>query len=481
MVVACFTTTACETNKSYTETAKTSKKEKTKPIVASPFSGVNVPYEKFTIEANTETTITTPSGSKIYISSASLTDTAGNLINEPVELNYREFMNPAEIMAAGIPMTFTDKQAAIKKPFQSAGMFELLAKTKSGRTVAINEKYPIKVDLATNINGNDYSNFYLNTTTGEWVYSGAEKKAENLKKIGLNKQLKKLKEITAFLGKDFFVLDGANLLDEYFNNDYDKIVPFIQNRKKTLPDNLLKYGIKSAEVYSYNMVRINRLEIAPEMVVWENVNHVAFPEWTETKRAEISSLGENMYEMTVSDGKKKPTIFKMRVRAIMSIKSLLKFSPDMWSKNYEETIKEIKEQENTLATLKDLYRTLEVNAFGIYNCDRFYNKPEVFNVKAKFILPRSEKGFKPDKIYYVSLRDKISIEYSLNDTVNLKFVPDPTVKIYTVLENNMLAVIENDALSQFKKEKDEDKFVSLQFVPKTKINSMDDLKKCMGI
>lgn len=479
--MVCFTTTACETKKSYTETVTAIKKIKIKPIVASPFTGVNVSYNKFTIESNTDATITTASGSKIYVSSASLTDTAGKPINEPVELSYREFMNPAEIMASGIPMTFTDKQAGIKKPFQSAGMFELLAETKSGKKVNINPKYPVRVDLASNNNGNDYSNFYLNKTTGEWVYSGEEKKAENLKKTSLNKQLKKLKEITPFLEKDFFVLDGFSLLDEYLNNDYDKISPFIKNRKKTFPDNIVKYGIKSAEVYSYNMVRINRLEIAPELVVWENVNHVEFPGWTETKRAEINNIEGNMYEISVNDGKKKPTIFKIRVRAIMTIKSLFKFSPDMWSKKYDETLKEIKEQENTLATLRDVYRTLEVNSFGIYNCDRFYNQPEVFNVKAKFILPKSEKGFIPDKIYYVSLRDKICIEYSLNDTVNLKLVPDPTVKLYTVLENNMLAVIENDALSQFKKEKDEDKLITLHFVSKAKINSTDDLKKCMGI
>ena len=159
---------ACS-NKKNEESVAAIKEEKVKSVIQSPFNNVDVTYNKLTVQTNADVEIATPSGSKIIISSSSLMDTAGNTINEPIELSYREFMNSAEIMASGIPMMFTDPVAGIKKPFQSAGMFELLAETKSGQKVLINEDKPLKVELASNVNDGGYSNFYLNTTTGEWV------------------------------------------------------------------------------------------------------------------------------------------------------------------------------------------------------------------------------------------------------------------------------------------------------------------------
>ena len=226
IIAGLLVNSACGNKKNNEESNVAIKQEKVNSVVQSPFNNVDVQFDKFTVQPNSDVVIAAPSGSKIHISSESLRDTAGNPINEPVELSYREFMNSADIMASGIPMMFTDPIAGIKKPFQSAGMFELLAETKSGKKVVINQENPVKVDLASNTTENGYSNFYLNTATGEWVYSGEEAKEENRLKIDLNKQLKKLKDVSGFLGKDFFVLDGASLLDQYFNDNYDKILPY---------------------------------------------------------------------------------------------------------------------------------------------------------------------------------------------------------------------------------------------------------------
>lgn len=471
---------ACN-NKKNEETVASVKDEKVNSVVKSPFNNVDVKFENYTVQPNSDVEIATPSGSKLIISSASLIDSAGKPIDEPVELSYREFMNQADIMASGIPMMFTDPVAEIKKPFQSAGMFELLAKTKSGKPVMINQEKPVKVELASNVSDQGYSNFYLNTSTGEWVYSGEEIKEENRLKIDLNKQLKKLKDISGFLGKDFFVLEAASLLDQYFNDNYQKIAPYRSDNKKKLPDGLLKYGMKSKEIYSYNLVKLNRLEIPAGLVIWENTKHIEFPEWTKNKQAQFKEISGNNYEVSISDGKKKATVFKTEVKAIMSIKSMFKYEPEIWTKNYEENMEEIKKQEEALATMNDVYRTLEVNAFGIYNCDRFYKNPESITVKANFIFPENTTGFKPEKIFYVSKKDKVTIPYTYDETVIMTFCKDSTASLYTVLEDNVLATVSTDDLIKYSNKSYMNSTIKLKFKPGNKINSVDDIKKNIGI
>ena len=475
----CFTL-ACENKKNTDETVAVTKKEEVKPVVQSPFKNVDVAYDKFTVQPNSDVTLTAPSGSKIHIASNSLTDTAGNPINEPISISYREFMSPSEIMAAGIPMMFTDQVAGIKKPFQSAGMFELLAETASGKKVVVNNENPVNVELATNVSDAGYSNFYLNNTTGEWVYSGEETKNENRLKVDINNQLKKLKNVSGFLGKDFFVFDGAELLDKYLNDDYDKIYKHKYD-KKPLPDGLLKYGMKAMNVYSYEMVKLNRLDVPASLVIWENINHNEFPKWTKEKVVTVKNLDGNIYELTISDGKKKPTLFKTKAKAVMTIKSLFKFEPEMWSKNYEEALGEIKKQEDALATMKDVYRTLQVNAFGIYNCDRFYSNPESFTVKVNCVLPGSKNGFVPENVFYVSKKERLSINYKLSNEILMTLCDDKTAALYTVLEDNTLAVVSAEELSKLNKQTHANSSIKLNFKPKAKINSVDDIKKEIGI
>lgn len=481
IIAGLLVNSACGNKKNNEESNVAIKQEKVNSVVQSPFNNVDVQFDKFTVQPNSDVVIAAPSGSKIHISSESLRDTAGNPINEPVELSYREFMNSADIMASGIPMMFTDPVAGIKKPFQSAGMFELLAETKSGKKVVINQENPVKVDLASNTTENGYSNFYLNTATGEWVYSGEEAKEENRLKIDLNKQLKKLKDVSGFLGKDFFVLDGASLLDQYFNDNYDKILPYRHDKNKKLPQGLLKYGMKSKDIYSYSFVKLNRLELPAGLVIWENTHHVEFPEWTKNKNAQFKNINGNNYEISISDGKKKPTIFKAEIKAIMTIKSMFKYEPELWTKNYEENLAEINRQEDALATMNDVFRTLEVNAFGIYNCDRFYNNPESFTVKANFVFPKSNTDFKPEKIFYVSKKDKVTIPYRYEDIVLITFCKDSTATLYTVLEDNILATVSADELSKYNKKSHANSNVKLDFKAGSKINSVEDIKKCIGI
>ena len=173
--------------------------------------------------------------------------------------------------------------------------------------------------------------------------------------------------------------------------------------------------------------------------------------------------------------------FKKRARAIMTIKSMLRFSPEHWQGKYNETMEEIRKQEESLAKMKDVYRTLEVSSFGIYNCDRFYKNPESFSVNAKIKLPLSSSNFKPDKIFYVSKKDMVTIDYKMKDIIKMTMCTDSTASLYTVLENDMLAKVGPEVLSKLNKEKNNNTEIEMEFKTVKKINSVDDIKKCIGL
>ena len=477
-VIAVCLLMACNQKKETITNGVVAKKTK---AVNPPFSKVDVAFESFTINPISTTTITSANGTKIIITANSLVDRDGKPITETCELKYREFMSPSDIMASGIPMTFNDKSAAISQPFISAGMFELNAKVASGKIVSIDNNNPIKVELVSTNNDNGFSNFYLNDKTGEWLKIGEESKTTNTDKIKLNKQIKKLKEATAFMGKDYFVLNSSGLLDAYFNNDYNKIAPYFVNKNKPLPKRILKYGITSKNISCYYPVKINRYELPAGMVIWENINHIKFPNWTENKYGDLKLVSNNIYELTISDGKNKTNLFKTRIKAVMSIKSMFNYEPEYWTKNFNEAIMEIKKQEETLAKMNDLSRTLMVNAFGIYNCDKFYKNTEMFVVNASFIIPASKSGFKPEKIFYVSKRDKVLINYFFGNSIKLTLCDDNSASLYTVLEGDVLAEVRAADLIKYNKQNSANSDISLQFKPLGKINSVEEIKKQIGI
>jgi effector-binding domain-containing protein len=462
------------------ETSKNiSKSENKEPksVVFSPFKNVKLPTETFTITPGKEQIITSSNGSKITIPKESLVDENGDLIQEPVTISLKNFMDPAEIMTAGIPMKYSDDSTSIT-PFQSAGMFEIQASTGSGSKVMINQDHPISMELATYRSEKGFDNFYLDTLTGKWNKTENDNLHLNIDKELVKKQMANLKTKTVF-GGNAFVFDFDNLLDEFLNNDYQTIYPYLVNKKKKLPSKLLQYGIEGENIWDYNKITLNGNEIPAYLVVWEKVNKDKFPVWAENIPAKHKKLEGNIYELTLENPKDKKEIFKTKIKAKISIKSIFKVAPEKWSAAYEKTLKEIEEHELTLSKMNDLSRTLQINQFGIYNCDRLYDQPEKFLAKVNFIIPKGKKGFAPDRFFYISKKDKVCIDYTFKQEVDLTLCNDPSATLFTVLEGDILAQVSNEELSKCSKDKTGTQ--TLHFKTAKKIEKVDDLKTLMGI
>jgi hypothetical protein len=458
-------------------TSVTKNKVKTKDKLAytSPFKSVSLPKEYFVIQPNVSQVITTQNGSKIYIDSLSLVDKDGIKIKEPVTLQLQTIMNPAEMLTSGIPMKYSDSENK-DVPFQSAGMFEIQATTASGQEVMIDQHHPIKMDLSSYSSENGFSNYMLDKKTGRWTKTEEETKIPNMDKEILSSQLAKLKSKTAF-NNELFVLDFYSLLDEFLNNNVKEIYSYYDNPKKAIPKRLLKYGVDAERIICYDQVELNENKLPAYCIVWESVDRKKFPNWKKASYAKLLKKADNVYELTCSNQDDKTETFTTLIRPKMTIKSLFKFGPEKWDSNYAETLKEIQEQERTLAKMNDVKRTLTISQFGVFNCDRFYKNPEAFEAKVELEVPKGKNGFVPERYFYVSKRDKLSIDYAFSK--KLLLFQDKTAALYTVLEGDVLAKVDTEQL--LKCSKDDPTTQKLIFKPVTKINNTNELKELMGI
>lgn len=451
----------------------TNKVKKEKPFIQSPFKDVDVAIETFSIDPSRKAVIRTKNGSQIIVEAQSLIDSDGNPIKDKVELYFKEFMSPSEIMSSGIPMMYSDNTTD-PAPFQSAGMFELNASTISGKAVQISTENPIKVELSSYRNENGFSNYFLDTVQKKWRKIGEEKKHSNLSKLNLFKKINDLKNSSVLKRKNYFVFDAFALLDVYLNDDYKAISEYY-SKKKSLPKKLLDYNIRELKLSCYSNAIINKNNLPAEMIVWESKSILKLPSWTKKEYCTLKNIDGNNYELSIVN-EAKTKVFKTRVTAVMTIKSLLKFDPAVWDTEFENTLAEIKKQELTLAKMNDVYRSLQVNQFGIYNCDKLYSNPEFTKVFVQLQLPPN-KGFTPERFFYVSKRDKISIDYSIKDSVELTLCNDPSASLYTVLENDVLATVTSSELIGLSKKQTK----KVSFKPIARITSTESLCKQLGL
>ena len=457
-----------------TSVHKNNAKAKNKLAYTSPFKSVSLPKESFVVQPNVSQVITTQNGSKIYIDSFSLVDKDGAPITEPVTLHLQSIMDPAEMLTSGIPMKYSDSENK-DVPFQSAGMFEMQATTASGQEVLIDKQHPIKMDLSSYSAENGFSNYMLDKKTGLWTKTEEESIIPNFDKEIIRRQLAKLKGKTAF-NNELFVFNFYNLLDIYLNEDYREISKYYENPKKAIPTRLLKYGVDAERILCYDYLNSND-KVSACYFVWESVDRKKFPNWKKASYAKLVKKSDDVYELICPNTDNQSEVFTTLIRPKMTIKSLFKFGPEKWDANYAETLKEIQEQERTLAKMNDVYRALTISQFGVYNCDRFYQNPQAFEAIVELVVPKGKNGFVPERYFYVSKRDKISIDYAFSKKLIL--MKDESAALYTVLEGDVLAKVDEEQLR--KCSKDNPTSQKLTFKPLAKINNTNELKELMGI
>src|SRR5574337_759218 len=94
----------------------------------------DVPFQNFDIDAQGGDTVRLTDGTSIYIPQSIFIDQNGKPVTGKVQLHYRAFYTPGEIVASGLSMLYDT--AGTEHNFSSAGMFEITG-TQDGKPVSI--------------------------------------------------------------------------------------------------------------------------------------------------------------------------------------------------------------------------------------------------------------------------------------------------------------------------------------------------------
>ncbi|PHN08129.1 hypothetical protein [Flavilitoribacter nigricans] len=137
-----------------------------KQLVAAPIPEISDFFEVFTIDPTLDTTFQTQSGTRVYVPANSIVNTEGALVNEMVEIRFREIRKAHEIIASGIPMRYFDETGS-ESWMQTAGMFEVNGSLR-GEQVAIAAGKTITVEFAAETS-EPVDFWYFDAVSGNWA------------------------------------------------------------------------------------------------------------------------------------------------------------------------------------------------------------------------------------------------------------------------------------------------------------------------
>lgn len=124
--------------------------------------------EVFSISTDEEISLETENGTIIHIPANALVDAMGNPIEGQVDISYRDYHDPVEVLLSGIPMTFDS--GGVVNQFQTAGMFELEA-AQNGQPVFLKDGEQIDIELQSMDENSNY-NFYALDDESGWENVG---------------------------------------------------------------------------------------------------------------------------------------------------------------------------------------------------------------------------------------------------------------------------------------------------------------------
>ena len=170
-ILCCLTLIAC------TETPKNSSKsdsnvlrvvssENSRESVIRPaFTNFDIEKESFRINPSKGDTLFMSTGSIMTIPKDCFVDANGDVVDEEVQLTYREFSTPLDFFISGIPMDYDSLGESYT--FESAGMCEILAYSDN-KPVFVNPSSAPNVYLATTSTETNFNLYRFDTNQVNW-------------------------------------------------------------------------------------------------------------------------------------------------------------------------------------------------------------------------------------------------------------------------------------------------------------------------
>ena len=152
-----------------------------KLAIQQPLENIEVPAQQFTVKTDKAQTLTMDNGSSIEIPANAFVDADGQPVQGEVNIEYREFHTPAQIISSGIPMKVIADDGS-EEWMQTAGMFELEGFV-NGEAVFIAEGKAVNVNMVSHVDG-AYDFWYFDKDNGNWDNLGTSQPMPNATTTG---------------------------------------------------------------------------------------------------------------------------------------------------------------------------------------------------------------------------------------------------------------------------------------------------------
>ncbi|MBI4648607.1 MAG: hypothetical protein HY738_18985 [Bacteroidia bacterium] len=443
-------------------------------LIDPPIPSLAPEYSSYIINNDTGGKITLNSGTTITIPAKAIVDSIGNPVKGNVEIRYREFHDAASIFLSGIPMHFNDNGK--NKNFQTAGMFDIYA-AQNGKNMKIGSGKNINVSLGSFTDGNDYDFWYLDQNAGSWKYTSRSDADSNITKIERKKEIDKLQNVLQSSIKipfdsSYFVFNYNSILDIYYNEDYFRLYERHDKDKPKVISKAQKYGLQWYDICPNEYIVYHGLWVSGGLMVWKMQPDIKFPDWADGSSYQnknndnsgyyISSALKNIkgYNYTISlylvkwwhlynnDGAYikycRDTIksFSTRIEAVMPLKILFAFTPEYLTKNYDEAMKKMLEEQERLKQEADFLRTASINQFGIYNYDRFLKDSNniIINAVFEFNITFNNELVDINTVFCITGDNRSVIKYHEREWDKVAIFPGVKAKFLAVLPGSAIAV-----------------------------------------
>jgi len=141
---------------------------KTSLEIVSPLKGVNINADTLKIDPSIKQVVKFNNGISVEVPKNAFTDKNGKIVSDPVLLTLKKFDTPADIIASGIPMIYSQSDSNFN--FESAGMFEIQG-SSNNQPINIAKNKNLSVNYPSETYG-DYDQFYFTETSEQNVRKG---------------------------------------------------------------------------------------------------------------------------------------------------------------------------------------------------------------------------------------------------------------------------------------------------------------------
>lgn len=475
------------------------------PCVKSPAPTLDVPTVNFTVNAGRDTVLTYETGSVIVYKANSLKNEDGSNVSGPVVIHYREFHNPVEVFASGIPMRYDS--AGVDWHLKSAGMIDITAE-QNGKPVFIKPEKPIDIQMKSGVTDGAYNVYFLDTNKRNWDFRGVDKMTADVKPVKNEKvvdpgkppytkeELAKMKVDTMKIKKELVSLLPAKPVAanpksftftlDVLENEFPELKTYgntrfeVIDKKNTFNAQMFNtewedIGLKeivAGSKYEVSLKRGNVLKVFEVMPVLEGKDLKIAQEQYNKKFKEY----QDKYKARVKEEKDKIAVEKAKQA---KWEKLAAENHRVYNENLVAMATNTESTDRFVnSTHQIVTRAFKVSKFGYWNCDNAKAEPKGQEVMAKF-TDETGKELKLSIAFLCDKKDNMVYTYVPADFKNFKFDHKKKNIVWGMTREGKLAYGLEDT---FEKENiSGGNFNAKLTVVDEAMTNVDDVRKLLGI